>query len=469
MSDPVRDNQQEDEINLGELLEDMEKGIRRFAIPLIVLFFLAVFAILAWFKWNYVVKYQSDATYILSKSEDQIVDAEVAQWLGSSFRSAMDLGLEDELKTAMGLEDTESLPGSISVTNTPSSAMLTVLVEAETEKDADRIMEEFLKLYPTYATKSVGTLEIAVFDRRAAGDIPVKEFALWKQIALAITAGFVLCIGLLVIYALTRKTIRRDADMERITNLRSLGNIPMSKQKKRGDKTESRVLLTNKRVDRNYKQEIYALQSKIERRMNKDSSKSFIVTSSIAGEGKTTTAVNLALSMSEKKNVILIDGDYRKPSVISMLKLKEDKRPGLFEYLNGKADWEGIKRKISNKNLTIIQMGRSQGRLADILTDQKVKQLRDIFASEDAYVIIDTPPAALFADAALFSSLADHGLYIVRQDLVPEGVVRDGLEQITGHQNFVLGYAFNYVKSVTIGYGSYHYGGYGNYKGYSRR
>jgi receptor protein-tyrosine kinase len=400
------------------------------------------------------------------------VDAAVAKWLGSSFGSVLNLGLKDELRQSMGLKDTEDIPGTITVTHTPSSAMLTVVVEAEKEKDADGIMDAFLELYPSYVTKSVGTLELTVFDKRTAGDIGVEEFALWKQIGLAVLAGAVLCIGLLVIYALTRKTVRRDTDMERITNISCLGHIPMSQQKKRGENSENRIILTNKRLDRRYKQEIYALQAKVERRMKKDSTKSIMVTSSIAGEGKTTTAVNLALAMSEKKNVILIDGDYRKPSVVSLLKLKEDNRPGLFEYLYGKANWEGIKRKIVNKNLTIIQMGKSKGRLADLLTDQKIQQIRDCIAQEDAYIIIDTPPAALFADAALFSAFADHGLYVVRQDVVPEGVVREGLEQITGQSDFVLGYAFNYVKTVTIGYGSYHYGSYGsygNYKGYSRQ
>ncbi|MEE2886716.1 MAG: CpsD/CapB family tyrosine-protein kinase [Planctomycetota bacterium] len=149
--------------------------------------------------------------------------------------------------------------------------------------------------------------------------------------------------------------------------------------------------------------------------MNPDSSaKTLVVTSAQPGEGKTTTAINLAMAFAERERtpVILVDADMRSPSVESQLQINLG--AGLSEALLGSASLEQAIRPSGIRNLDVLGAG---GRLAvpsEILTSHRIEELYDRLKERYQYVIVDTPAIKPVTDGTVLSACADGTLLVVR-------------------------------------------------------
>jgi capsular exopolysaccharide synthesis family protein len=149
--------------------------------------------------------------------------------------------------------------------------------------------------------------------------------------------------------------------------------------------------------------------------MNPDgSSKTLVVTSAQAGEGKTTTAINLAMAFAERERtpVILVDADMRSPSVESHLQVNLE--AGLSEALLGSAPLEQVIRPSGVYNLDVLGAG---GRLAvpsEILTSHRIEELFNRLKERYQYVIVDTPAIKPVTDGTVLSACADGTLLVVR-------------------------------------------------------
>ena len=142
--------------------------------------------------------------------------------------------------------------------------------------------------------------------------------------------------------------------------------------------------------------------------------KVLLVTSTEAGEGKSTISSNLALSLSQdNKKVIIIDGDLRKPSVHKQFRISGS--VGLTELLIGEQSLENIKHKI-NPYLDAITSGHIPPNPAELLASEEMEKLINKLREDYDYVIIDTNPIGLVADAQILSSKVDGVILVVRYE-----------------------------------------------------
>lgn len=142
--------------------------------------------------------------------------------------------------------------------------------------------------------------------------------------------------------------------------------------------------------------------------------KVLLVTSTEAGEGKSTISSNLALSLSQdNKKVIIIDGDLRKPSVHKQFRISGS--VGLTELLIGEESLEKIKHKI-NPYLDAIASGHIPPNPAELLASEEMEKLINKLREEYDYVIIDTNPIGLVADAQILSSKVDGVILVARYE-----------------------------------------------------
>lgn len=142
--------------------------------------------------------------------------------------------------------------------------------------------------------------------------------------------------------------------------------------------------------------------------------KVLLVTSTEAGEGKSTISSNLALSLSQdNKKVIIIDGDLRKPSVHKQFRISGS--VGLTEVLIGEEALEKIKHKI-NPYLDAIASGHIPPNPAELLASEEMEKLINKLREEYDYVIIDTNPIGLVADAQILSSKVDGVILVARYE-----------------------------------------------------
>lgn len=189
-------------------------------------------------------------------------------------------------------------------------------------------------------------------------------------------------------------------------------------------------------------------------------SRFLIVTSSVAREGKSTVAGNLAAVLAQAgKKTLLIDGDMRRPAVHGMYHV--DKKPGLSEYLEGKSDdLEKLVQRSMVDNLDILSCGSSVEKPAELIgsSSQRCTELVDISEGYD-YVVVDTPPLTLSDPTLLARSVGGSVLVVVRSGAVSRDVVKRSINKLRAADADVAGVLLNDFNLRKQGY-------YGNYYRY---
>ncbi len=195
---------------------------------------------------------------------------------------------------------------------------------------------------------------------------------------------------------------------------------------------------------------------------NKNLQKKILVTSSIAGEGKSFVSNNLAVSLAaSRKKVVLVDLDLRNPKTSELFGVS--KNIGTINFLEGECTAEEIVTKTNYKNLSVVPVGIGTSDPTELLLDDKLNNLFLYLEKEFDYIIVDTAPVEPVADAYLLSEYCDMTLFVVRHGYTPKAIIQNLQEsgKMKDLKNPVI--VFNSVKGRGIfkkGYGRGY--GYGN-------
>lgn len=174
--------------------------------------------------------------------------------------------------------------------------------------------------------------------------------------------------------------------------------------------------------------------------------RSLVITSAVAGEGKTVTAANLALTLSEslRKRVLLIDADLRRPVLDKIFKTRST--PGLSNML---ASNEPVARVVAvSERLTLLVGGRPEHDPSGVLTSDRMRHLVEDAVKSFDWVLIDTPPVAIFSDAALLSMITDGVLMVIRASSTPLSQIQRGIAAVTPER--IVGTVLNQIEDVTM-------------------
>lgn len=175
--------------------------------------------------------------------------------------------------------------------------------------------------------------------------------------------------------------------------------------------------------------------------------KAIVVTSSVASEGKTVTAVNLAISMAQdldNKSVLLIDADLRKGKVDRYLGLDTDK--GLADILSNGLSLEEALLDIGISNLTIIPSGEYPKNPAELLGSLKMRNLLESLRQQFDYIIIDTPPVISLTDPGILGSMVDGVVMVVQAGRTQKSIISHSKELLRQARAKVLGYVLTNVQ-----------------------
>lgn len=187
--------------------------------------------------------------------------------------------------------------------------------------------------------------------------------------------------------------------------------------------------------------------------------KSILVTSGMALEGKTTTAINTAAIFAlTGKDVLLVDCDLRRPRVHGHFGFPES--PGLIDCLAGKIDVHSALRPYDKlPNLKIITAGQVPLNPSELLGSDEMGKLLETMGDYFDHIIIDSPPAISFTDAAILSTLVDGVLIVVRESKSSRKMVRRVKQQLTDIGANIYGIILNDAKADRPEYYDY-YGSY---------
>jgi receptor protein-tyrosine kinase/non-specific protein-tyrosine kinase len=181
-----------------------------------------------------------------------------------------------------------------------------------------------------------------------------------------------------------------------------------------------------------------------------------MVTSTLSKEGKSITAINLAITLSQEYDytVLLIDADLRDPSLHRYLNLTPE--AGLTDCLVDGLDISRALLKPGIGKLSFLPSGKKVKNPVELLASQRMKELIDEIKHRysDRYIIIDTPPTLPFAETRSISALVDGIVFVVKEGVASLQNISDALEILKDHN--ILGIVYNDVGIESLE-GRYHY------------
>lgn len=302
-----------------------------------------------------------------------------------------------------------------------------------------------------------------IIDEALADDNPISPKKMLVYLA-ALVLGVGLPVGVIYLIGLTKFKIEGRADVEKLTSLPVVGDIPLA-----DEKTGSIAVFENQNnlMSETFRNVRTNLQFMLENGKNV-----ILVTSTISGEGKSFISANLAISLSLLgKKVVIVGLDIRKPGLNKVFNIPK-KEHGITQYLtNTTANlMDFVQPSDINKNLFILPGGTVPPNPTELLARGGLEKAIETLKANFDYVILDTAPVGMVTDTLLIGRVADLSVYVCRADYThkAEFTLINELAENNKLPNLCI--AVNGLDLNSRKYGYYYgYGKYGKYYGYGKR
>ncbi len=265
-------------------------------------------------------------------------------------------------------------------------------------------------------------------------------------------AGIALALALIFFKSIFYNYIHTKDELAELTTLPIIGVVGKSKEGK------SDYLIVDKYPQSITSEAFRVVRTNLTYFSPKSSSKVILFTSSVAGEGKTFSAINTATILAKaKRKVVVLDLDLHKPKQANAFNLKND--AGVSSFLVGKASLEEVIKPTGIENLDIILSGPRSPNASELLLDPMLEQMIDSLKEKYEFVILDTPPAGLLSDAVVLMKQADLNVYVLKANFSKKDFV-DIAHQLVEKNNVKhLTFLLNSVnaKNIPAGYGGGYY------------
>lgn len=380
--------------------------------------------------------------------------------------------LQTKLRQAMGVD---WLNGHITAQTVANTNLFSLKVTSTSAQDAYDILTAVTEVYPQVADYVIGNTEMNLLTVPEVATEPYNEFQPLRTICKGAVLGAALGLLFILLYAFTRRSIREPEDIRRHLNQTCIATLPRVTFKRRGNAIDTSVSIRNQRVTGAFQESVRSMRVKFLREAQKRHAQVVMVTSTLPGEGKTTVAANLALTLSQNgAKVILVDLDLRKPSVKKTLGVRTASK-GVPELLSGGMDLNTALLPLEDSRLTLLAGDAPAAAPRQQLTSRRLSGILNELRQQADYIVLDTPPCGILADSAGVARLADCTLYVLRSGAVEVSHVVDSLQFLAESGTHLAGCVLNDVQTGQSGYGyGYGYGysdygyGYGKYSSHRK-
>ena len=457
-------------------LSDLWRGVEKFWILCLALIVVCAGGVAFLVGRRYTPIYECTATFTVDTQAGQgysldaygyyynrITASQLAETFPFLLRSSI---LQDKICAKLGMD---YLPGSIDASALSGTNLFTLRVRANTAENAYAILDAVTTEYPQVAEYVIGATKLRILSEPVMPQSPINTLSYPRQLVKGAAVGVLLSAAWLVLYALSRKTVRTKEDIRGVLHTDCVGILPRVRFRKYRREVDTTILLNNPIIGAGFVESLRALRNTVLHVLS-DKEKVVMVTSTAPGEGKTTVTVNLAASLAAvHKRVLLIDADLRNPSVCATL----DPNGTCAAEADGSA--ANLPEHVTVRRYTeygVSVMTFDEGmKLWSAINAQWLRKLVERVRPAYDYILIDTPPCGLLTDASIVADAADAVLFVVDQDGVRTTRIRAAMDTVRSKSARFLGCVLNNAASGLAGYGSnygYGYSRYGRYGKYGK-
>lgn len=356
----------------------------------------------------------------------------------------------------------------ITATSVNETEIFQVTVTSEDPQEAERLANAVAVVLPQRISGIIDGTSAKVVDAAVLPSEPSSpNFAVNTVVGFLL--GFVLMVGIIVMREIFDITIRGEEDMACVKRYPILASVPDMMGKIKGgyygeQKTKKRRNKKAAPVGDNIPfaaEEAYKLlRTKIQYSFaDGDDCHVVGVSSALAGEGKSTTSINLAYALAQlNKKVLLIDCDLRRPSVAAKLGL--DQEHGLSGFLTRQSTIEQMVKQChltEDVSFMVVPAGHIPPNPTELLSSGRMESFVNMYAKHMDYIILDLPPVEEVSDALAASKLAHGVLLAVRQNYCNRLALEDAVRQFEFVGSRILGFLRTYAADNTGVYGKSYY------------
>lgn len=410
----------------------------------------------AYISASYVPEYTSTGIYVVTPKQSTgyvYTNKQFATSVVTIFQNLMNSDImNNKIKKDLHVS---SLDAIMNISLIEETNLMKVTV---TSKDPILSFKAIDSIMTNYVDLSEYLTSDAVFDLLEAPIVPTHaDNSLMPRKKSLMTGAVCGLFTLLVLSAISimRKTIKTEAAVEEQLDTTLLGTI-YHEQKNKTVKSKiaqgvKALLITSPVMSSKFIEAFNNIRIKIEYEHDRRPEKNIILVSSVCeNEGKSTVALNLALSLAkEGKKVIVIDADMRKPAMYKMLDIPKNKVTDMIKLLQGECgldevmyhDSFGLDLIMPTKGHTSTYEFMKSGAMKDLI--RKCRKMAD-------YVIIDTPPMSMVSDAEAIVDQADFSVLVIRQDYSYEKDIMDSINVMNDSSSKFLGCVLNDYKVIRM-------------------
>ena len=314
---------------------------------------------------------------------------------------------------------------------------------------------------------------VRFLDRALVPKAPFKP-DLQQALLAALLVGIVLGVGVALLIELADTTVKSQADVEALVDVAFLGMLPVIPVEGAAKKDDRAAVQRNLR-----ERDLYVLGhprsavaecARFVRTnllfMSTDRPlRTIVVTSPAPQEGKSTTAVTIAISMAQAgSRTLIVDTDMRKPRLHRVFNV--DNAQGVADVLLGEVTLDQVLRHTEVANLDVLVCGTLPPNPAEILLSARFKELVADLAGRYDRVIFDTPPIGPVTDPAILGTLVDGVVLVTKCDQTSKESVKRAMRSLRDANTRVLGVILNDVDVASKRYAGHYYANYRKYGGY---
>lgn len=459
MSTQNEENKQTEEglIDIVGLLTDYFRTLRRMWIWVLILAVAGgTFSYLrSYMTWS--PRYTASATFTITASQDgsdsttgsyAFYDNSTAEQMANTFPYILTSGvLSRRAAETMGRE---AVSGQITASSEANTNLFTMSVTDSDAGLAYETLQAVIQCYPEVSEVIIGRTNMQLLDETGIPAYPDNPRD--GKGALVKGAGAGALLGLLWAGAVTisRMTVKKKEDFQTRAHMKCIGEVPQVAMKKRSRESRNVLNILNEKTDPAFEEAMQLVRGKVEYSAWRHHSKIILVTSALAGEGKSTLAVNLALAFSKSgKRAALIDCDLRHPSDRKILGLEDGS--GLYEVLTREAKLGEV--LLTGKDMEMdeefkfcfLPGGKATEDGSRLLGSERMQKVIEAVQEKVDYVILDSAPAGLLTDAGVLAQYADSAIFVIKRDFASTTHIMEGLEELSESRVHLIGGILNGV------------------------